>query len=225
MGSEKKPVGIIAALPREVSALVKGWERREIAKHVFMWTRGEVVVACAGMGSARVALACEAAMKAGPVQTLISAGLAGACDPALRVGDSIRASVIVDAKTGERFEAAGGEEGAVIVTGGSIASVREKARLREAYGAAAVDMEAAAVARIARAHGLEFCAVKAISDESGFAMDGFKQFASVDGQFCEGAFVLHAALRPWMWSDVMTLARNSGRAVRVLHEALRVDID
>ena len=43
-------IAIIAALPREVAALTKGWERRETAKHVFVWMRGEVVVACAGMG-------------------------------------------------------------------------------------------------------------------------------------------------------------------------------
>ena len=216
-------VGIIAALPRELSALVKGWERRESGRHVFVWMRGGAVAACAGMGVARAALACEAAMKAAPVTALVSAGLAGACDPALRVGDVVRASVVVDAKTGERFEAAGSD--AVVVTGAAIASVREKARLHDAYGAAAVEMEAAAVARIAHAHGLEFRAVKAISDEAGFTMDGLERFASSDGQFREGALALHAALRPWMWGEVMTLGRNSAKAVRSLNEALRAEID
>ena len=218
-------IAIIAALQRELSALVKGWERCEAARNIFVWTRGDAVAACAGMGAARVALACEAAMRAGEVKTLVSAGLAGACDPALRVGDVVHASVVVDAKTGERFEAGGAGSDAVVVTGAKIASVQEKARLRETYGAAAVEMEAAAVARIARAHGLEFRAVKAISDEANFAMEGLERFATSDGQFREGAFALHASLRPWTWGEVMTLGRNSAKAVRSLNEALRAEID
>jgi adenosylhomocysteine nucleosidase len=225
MTAETRATAIVAALPREVKALVKGWERREAAKHVWVWTRGDAVVACAGMGAARVALACEAAMKATQVTTLISAGLAGACDPSLRVGDVVRAALVIDAKTGERFEWAGSESGAVVVTGASIASAREKARLRQAYGAAAVEMEAAVVARIAQAHGIEFRAVKAISDEADFAMEGLERFATPDGQFREASFALHAAMRPWMWGKVMALGRNSAEAVRSLHEALRAEID
>jgi len=225
MSSEGTSVAIIAALPREVAALVKGWERRETAKNIFVWMRGNAVAVCAGMGTARAALACEAAMKVWPATTLVSAGLAGACDPNLRVGDVVRGAVVVDAKTGERFAAGGPSSSAVVVTGSAIASVSEKARLREAYDAAAVDMEAAAVVRIAQAHGLEFRAVKAISDEADFAMNGLERFATSDGQFREGAFALHAAVRPWMWGEVMALGRNSAKAVRALNEALRAEID
>jgi adenosylhomocysteine nucleosidase len=212
-------LAIIAALPREVSALVKGWERRETARNVLVWTRGDTVVACAGMGAARAALACEAAMQAGPVTRLISAGLAGGCDPALRVGDVVRAGLVVDSATGERFEAAG-ENGQMVVTGGGIAGVQEKARLRASYGASAVEMEAAAVARIARAHGLEFRAVKAISDEADFEMEELGRFATVDGQFRESAFAAYAAVRPWMWGQVIVLGRNGARATAALAEAL-----
>ena len=214
---------IIAALPREVRALVKGWERREAARHVLVWTNGSAVVACAGMGAMRAALACEAAMRATPVTALISAGLAGACDPALHVGDAVRAGVVIDSATGERFEGVKQEQ--ILVTGSRIAGVREKMRLRASYGAAAVDMEAAEVARIARAHGLEFCAIKAISDEADFEIDGLAQFATSNGQFREGAFALHAALRPWMWGKVVALGHNSGRAIGALNEALRAEID
>lgn len=217
-------IAIVAALPREVAALVKGWERRETSRHVLVWTRGDAAVASAGMGTTRAALACEAAMQAAPVTRLISAGLAGACDPALRVGDVVRAGLVIDSRTGERFDISGAP-GAVVVTGAVIANVSEKRRLREAYGAAAVDMEGAAVARVARAHGLEFRVLKAISDEAYFAMEGLERFATADGQFRQGAFALHAALRPWKWGQVMALGRNSGRAIRALTEALRAEID
>ncbi|HWB33634.1 MAG TPA: hypothetical protein VG714_10710 [Acidobacteriaceae bacterium] len=218
-------IAVIAALPREVAGLVKGWERREVARNVFVWRRGASIAACAGMGQGRAMLACEAAMTAAPMKRLISAGLAGACDPALRVGDVLRASVVIDARTGERLDAEGSVGGAVLVTGTGIATSREKRRLRESYGASAVDMEAAAVARIARAHRMEFRAVKAVSDEVECEMEGLERFATADGQFREGAFALHTALRPWMWSSVMALGRNSARAVRSLSEALRAEID
>lgn len=225
MSGKGNGVAIIAALPREVSALVKGWERREVARNVLVWTRGDAVVACAGMGAARVALACEAAMKMARVTRLISAGLAGACDPALRAGEIVRAAMVIDAKTGERFEAACGEANSIVVTGAGVAGMHEKARLREAYGAAAVEMEAAMVARIALAHGLEFRAVKAISDEVEFEMEEISRFAGADGQFRAGAFALHAALHPVMWGRLIGLARNGPRAVRALTEALRAEID
>jgi adenosylhomocysteine nucleosidase len=216
-------VGMIAALPREVSALVAGWKRRQCPGGVLVYTDGSAVVACAGMGAARAELAVNAAMAAMPVTTLLSVGLAGACDPALRVGEILRAGVVIDRRTGDRFEDERYKP--VLVTADTIASVREKERLRRLYDAAAVDMEAAAVARLAREHGLGFVAIKAISDEADFEVEGLSQFAIRDGQFREGAFALHAALRPSMWGKVIALGRNSSKALGALTNALRGELD
>lgn len=214
---------MIAALPREVSGLVKGWERRSIADGVVVYSNGDAVVACAGMGAARVALAVQAAMDVLPVTDLISVGLAGACDPKMRVGEIVRAGVVVDARTGERFEDAQFKQ--VLVSSDAIANAKEKARLHASYSAAAVDMEAASVARLAQAHGLGFHAIKAISDEAEFEMEGLARFSTAEGQFREAAFALHAALRPAMWSKVIVLGRNSSNAVDALTEALRGELD
>jgi adenosylhomocysteine nucleosidase len=216
-------VGIIAALPREVSTLVKGWEARELAVNIHVWTSGDAVVACAGMGAARAEIAVRAAMEAMPVTALLSVGLAGACDPALKVGEIVRAGVVIDGRTGERFE--GSASGRVLVTGDAIASVTEKARLRAMYQADAVDMEAATVARFARAHGLDYRAIKAISDETDFEVEGLSRFATAGGQFRAGAFALHAATRPAMWSRVIALGRNSSKALYALTETLRGELD
>ncbi len=216
-------IGIIAALPREVGELVKGWERRSIADGVVVYTKDDAVVACAGMGAARAALAVRAAMTTVPVTDLISVGLAGACDPKMRVVEIVRAGVVVDAKTGERFENL--QFSQVLVSTDGIASVREKARLYASYNAHAVDMEAATVARLAQAHGLGFRAIKAISDEADFEMAGLARFSTAEGQFRETAFVLHTALRPSMWSKVIAMGRNSSKAVRALTEALRGELD
>ena len=211
---------VIAALPREVNGLVRGWDRREVGAKVFVYRRGRNVVACAGMGSARVALAVQAALAEGGVTELISAGIAGACDPALKVGDVVRAGTVVDVRTGERF----GAGGDVIVTVPEIAGVSEKRRLSESYGAGAVEMEAAAVARLAQAHGLGFGAIKVISDESDFEMEGLGDFATAEGQFREAVFALHALVRPRSWAKLMALARNGNMALEVLTRVLAAEL-
>src|SRR5690242_7662945 len=95
--------GIIAALPREVAPLVKGWKCEKLPGNRTVYLRDNAVVACAGMGPAQVALAVSAARTLLPITELISVGLAGACDPALKIGDLVRPGVVIDRKTGERF--------------------------------------------------------------------------------------------------------------------------
>jgi adenosylhomocysteine nucleosidase len=215
---------IIAALPREIKPLVKGWQVHRLPGNVVAFTQGNAVVACAGMGADRATLAVRAAMSLKPVTMLVSVGLAGACKPALEAGNMVRAGVVVDARTGERTTA-GEEFREIVVTTDSIASVAEKARLRAAYYADAVDMEAATVARLARGHGLKFRAFKAISDASDFELEELGRFVTPDGQFREAAFAAYAALRPWLWSRLIRLARNSHAAVESLTAAVGLELD
>src|SRR5258708_19604646 len=102
------------------------------------------------MGAARAPLGVQAGMSFKPVTTLFSVGLAGACDPTLKVGDIVRAGTVVDTRSGERFSDPKFKD--VLVSSTSIASVKEKLRLHDSYGASAVDMEAASVARIPQPH-------------------------------------------------------------------------
>jgi hypothetical protein len=67
---------------------------------------------------------------------------------------------------------------------------------------------------------LRFTAVKAISDDATFAMPPTERFIANDGGFRSGAFAFHASVRPWLWSSVFRLARNSTRASRELCEYL-----
>jgi adenosylhomocysteine nucleosidase len=219
----KERPAIIAALPREVSALVKGWARQQIPGRVVVYSNGDAVVACAGMGAGRAALAVEAAMATMAVTSLISAGLAGACNSALRVGEIVRAGNIIDSRTGEKFSNSRFRQ--VLVTADAIASVREKARLHASYAAEAVDMEASSVARLAQAHGLEFEAIKAISDEADFELEELARFTTPDGRFRDMAFALHAAVRPAMWGKVIALGRNSTKALSALTAALEAELD
>ncbi len=222
---------IIVALPREAAALVRGWtqDRQHQPRGVHVWTRQDAVVVAAGMGASRAMLAVEAALATGPVRLLISAGLAGGCGPELPVGSVVEATEIVDVRTGERFQTAARSghqaQPLVLATGGDIASVREKARLLASYHAAAVDMEAATVARLAAAHRVTFRAIKGISDDFEFELPSLGRFTTHHGHFHTRRFALHTAVRPHTWARTVRLGRHSAEALRALTEALRLTLD
>jgi adenosylhomocysteine nucleosidase len=130
------------------------------------------------------------------------------------VGTVIQPAQVIDASDGSRVGVKGGK--GVLVSFGSVASPQQKGKLRESYGAQIVDMEAAAVARAAQARGLKFCAVKTISDEFDFGFPSTERFVDSSGSFRQGRFALYAALRPWLWWKVCTLAVNSNLASRCL---------
>lgn len=220
-------IAIIAALPREIAGLTRGTrpdsELRQRGIHLYR-IDGAVVVA-GGMGSSRVTLALDAALYIEGIEAVVSTGLAGACSPAIRAGEVVEATTVVDAMTGERFPCASSNAERVLVTTEAIAGVREKTRLRESYNAALVDMEAAAVARLALARGLQFRAIKGISDAHDFEMESMSRFADPHGHFRTGAFALHTALRPQNWGSAMRLGRESNRALTKLWAKLRTLID
>jgi adenosylhomocysteine nucleosidase len=175
------------------------------------------------MGAARATLAVQAAMAIKPVTTLLSVGLAGACDPSLKIGGIVHAGVVVDTQSGERYSNSQFKQVLVSVPG--IASIKEKRRLYESYRADAVDMEAATVARIARAHGLSFLAIKAISDDANFELQQLTRFSTQDGQFREAAFAAYFIAQPRLWSKLFHLAVNSKRAIQSLTAELESQLD
>ena len=170
-----------------------------------------------GHGGGRAAMAVEAA---GDVEILISTGLAGGCATGAEVGSVMEAGVVVDVGTGERF-AAGDGAGVTLASAHTIASVVEKARLAKTFGAAIVDMEAAAVARMAVARGAGFRAIKGVSDGWDFELSGLARFEGERGSFRTGAFAAYTAVRPWMWGKAIELGHGSAKALAELEVALR----
>ena len=180
------------------------------------------------MGGERAALAVEAALKLGPASELVSVGWAGACIHRLRVGDIVSPDVVVDVKTGERFfphkQRTQTEGLEILVTVPSPAGKLEKERIAVSYYACALDMEAAAVARLARARDLPFQAIKAISDAADTNIPEFSQFTTSSGQIREAALGFHVAVRPSLWKPVMTMARDSKLAAARLQAAINEHI-
>ena len=210
-------VAIVAALEREVWPLVKNWtiRRRKFDGREFkFFEKDATVLVCAGIGAVAARRAAEAAISLYEPHLLISAGFAGALDPALPVGHTLTPRYVIDAHDGSRIESGPGD--GVLVSFDEIADLEQKARLAKAYGAHAVDMEAAAVARSAEAHGVRFMACKAISDASDACLPPIARFVDGDGRFKAPGFLAYVIIRPWLWRHVIQLARNSSHAAEKL---------
>jgi hypothetical protein len=136
----------------------------------------------------------------------------------LQAGHTLTPRHVIDASDGSRVDAGRGE--GVLVTFETVADAEQKAKLATAFGAHAVDMEAAAVARSAEAHGVKFLACKVISDPHNSRLPPIMRFVRPDGSFDAPGFLIHVAVRPWLWRGVAQLARNSALAARTLCAAL-----
>jgi adenosylhomocysteine nucleosidase len=215
-------VAIVAALEREVRPLLKEWRvsQKEVGGRRFrFFEKDDFVLVCGGIGAEAARRAAEAVIAVYAPSVIYSAGFAGALDPALKVGEVVQPRRVVNASDGSSVNFDQGE--GILVSFGSVASPAQKASLRDSFGAQAVDMEAAAIARAAEARGAAFAVVKVISDEFDFSFPAMERFVDSNGQFLEKRFVWFTALQPWLWARVARLARNSNRASLALCECLR----
>ena len=215
-------VAIVVALEREVRPLIKDWrasEKESGGRRFRFFEKDGFVLVYGGIGAEAARRAAEAVIAIYAPALICSAGFAGALDPNLKVGDIVQPRHVVNAGDGSKVDLGSGE--GVLVSFGSVATPEQKAKLRDSFGATAVDMEAGAVARAAEARGVRFAVVKVISDEFDFAFPSTERFVDSNGQFLEMRFAWFAAVRPWLWPQVWRLARNSARASRALCDWLR----
>jgi adenosylhomocysteine nucleosidase len=224
-------IAIIAALEREIHPLVKSLPATTVhheGRDFTIYESAYAIAVCGGIGAEAARRAAEAIIVRYSPELLISAGLAGALVPELRAGETIFPSTVIDTQDGSRHQtvirdaALSGSSLArtVLASYPKIANVAQKQQLAKSYGAHAVDMEAAAVARAAQAHNLSFLAIKAISDESDFELPEMSRFIR-DGKFRTKRFILHVAVRPWLWLKMIRLARNTQLASHSLCAWLR----
>lgn len=215
-------VVLIAAMEREAAPLVRGWRRTTVtdsSRSFVVLENEEQVVVISGVGRKNAERAARAAVTRYAPGTLISIGLAGALIRSLKAGSVVTPNVVVDAADGSEYRCAfagGSIGGGILVTADAIASAEVKQKLVEQFHALVVDMEAAAVARVAREAQAGFRCVKAISDEADFVMPPLARFVGPDGRFQSGKFAAWTALRPWHWARIVALGRNSRRATRAL---------
>ncbi|MGA9668647.1 MAG: nucleoside phosphorylase [Terracidiphilus sp.] len=220
---------IIAAMAGELEPLVRGWlyERRD-GVELWRWkfARGQWVAACAGAGVNQATKAFAEVEKDGSVGLMISAGFAGALSDDFVPGKAYRASGVIDARTGERFPIEAESKGSLdwkgpwVVTSPRVADEAEKQRLAGAYGAGLVEMEAAALARLAAMRGISFRCVKGVSDGFRDQLPDFNRFIGENGQFRMAGFILYALIRPQYWPALVRMRENSREAAERMAESL-----
>lgn len=221
-----KRVLLIAALEGELEPLVRGWEAFE-ADGLRLWRRVagdlELVATASGAGQAAAARGFAAGESGGRVDAVYSLGWAGALKSDFLPGRAYHCSGVVDAATGERFESANLFGGPILwlATSRTVADAAEKRRLVAEFGAELVDMEAAAVARLAEERQIPFHCVKGVSDGVGDRLPDFNRFLAADGRMRLGALIVYALLHPLYWPALVRMGKNSSRAARAMAVELR----
>ncbi|MEM9446567.1 MAG: hypothetical protein AAGA18_14575 [Verrucomicrobiota bacterium] len=125
----------------------------------------QVVVAIVGVGPKIATLRTQKILKFYPFQYVILAGFAGALNENLERGHVLIASKYCQTDTYNYLKLIPNFDMAALVsTDKVVATAEDKAKLREKSGCQMVDMETESVAKVVEQHGIEFIAVRAISD-------------------------------------------------------------
>ncbi len=127
-------------------------------------------------------------------------------------------ATVIDASSGNRYECEHGS--GILVTADNVVGREEKPQMAERWKADLVDMEAAAVARLAAERGLPFRALKVVSDESGEALLDFHRFIDSNGGFRETAFAGYLALHPWLIPNAVRMGHASAQGSQAMAKAL-----
>jgi adenosylhomocysteine nucleosidase len=216
-------VAIIAAMPGELKPLVRGWPSSSRGNIHFWAQRNEEeewIAACAGAGQAAATRAFAAIEDGGPIDLVISYGWVGALSAGVASGSVHNVAGVIDARTGERFNCDAGAGSRWLITSPTVAGEAEKQRLAAAYTADLVDMEAAAIARLALMRSIPFYCFKGVSDGFHDKLPDFNRFIGSDGQFNLPGLILFAILRPWHWPSLIRMGENSRKASQGMCEAV-----
>lgn len=154
---------------------------------------------------------------------LLSFGLAGGLDPALKPGDLLVPMAVIEhgivAHTNEALsEKIGGWVGGTLFAAERIVvDPQAKRRLRATSGACAVDTESGAVARVAARHDIPFAVLRAICDNANRTLPPAALIAlDAKGAIGVGA-VLGSVLRhPGQIAGIVGVGRDAATARRAL---------
>jgi adenosylhomocysteine nucleosidase len=162
-------------------------------------------------------------------KALVSFGLAGGLDPALQPGALIVPSVVIASDEHHATDPAlsrmlgGTTQHHMLGADAIVASTDEKRRLRDRTGAAAVELESGAVARVATLRGIPFAVLRAICDP----VDGTLPPAAVAaldarGAICIWRVLTSIAAHPWQLPALFSLAADAAAARRSLLGRVRL---
>jgi adenosylhomocysteine nucleosidase len=184
---------------------------------------------------AQAAEAGARAATSGGSSLLVSFGLAGGLAPEAASGSVLVPATVVSAE-GEPLQA--DEQlsarlrtllcsevelidGDLLTVDRILLSPEDKALARQVYGAAACDMEAAPIARVARQRGASFAVIKVIADSAADRLpNDVEKFVDASGRSLLGP-VLAALLHPGEWRPFWSLLRSYREARRSMATVAR----
>jgi adenosylhomocysteine nucleosidase len=229
--AKEGPVLAVAAHAREFSGLLRhAGEASSMETTLSHASRARIngaewILAANGEGPRCAAEAMRWALATSLPRAVVSTGYCGALVLELQVGDIWAAEEVVG-ESGEKFKAreprteSAARRGAVLSIDRVASTAAEKARLADS-GAGVVEMEAVAVAAAAESRGLPFYCVRVVSDVAGKDLPiDFNLYRDINGRVNTRQVARSAAWRPWIWPDMIRLARNATRASKALGEYL-----
>lgn len=210
-----KRIGIIAALSGELKPLVRGWQKRGRNLWVGRVADCEATAVAEGIGTIAAERGAERMLSEFDAEALVSYGWAGALTCAVKPPTACAISEVVDASGGGHY-ATKCTRGYRLITLDRVAGPNEKRGLAEKYQSVLVDMEAAAVARIAYARNVPFYCFKGISDGYNDQLPDFSRFIDGAGQLRMAPLLAHAAAHPKYWPSMQRLGKNSRASATAL---------
>jgi adenosylhomocysteine nucleosidase len=223
-------VGVVAALAAEARALGSSMPRGGEPPLSELAQLGEgSLLALSGIGRAAAAAAAQALIDAG-VSALMTFGMAGGLDPALKCGSVVIPSELLSSD-GARYAASRAwreqvaaavsplcavSEGNLLTSSHAIETPADKAAAFRTTGAAAVDMESVAVAEIAAQHHLPFIAVRVIVDTAADMLPRAVVAASRAGRVQFARLIGGLILAPREIAALVRLAQRYRIAMRSL---------
>lgn len=186
-----------------------------------------------GVGEAAARQATRTLLASRRPSLIISWGTAGGLDPALKPGTLVVYSQVLDAIDGQCFKThAGISEGlvaalkplrAILAAGVSspiaVTTRLDKETLHKTHGCAVVDMESAAIARVAREAGIPFIAVRAVIDPARSNLPTSAMAGMSDPAHATRATLGVLARRPWELPALCRLAIWYRRSLHMLSSA------
>jgi adenosylhomocysteine nucleosidase len=243
MDNDMSVAGVVAALSFEARSLGATVRWADDLLVLADAPLGLALLKVSGMGRDRARRAALELVDAG-ADALLSWGTAGALDPALVGGSVLLATEVIspDEASGPRARFrtslpwrkrigsalathAPVFERALFTCSTPVATTQAKANLFLRTGAAAVDMESAAVAEVAASHGLPFMAIRVIVDT---AKDSLPEalvralHAELCGESRRSRLALPVLRAPAQWGQLARLAWRYRRAATALRNCARV---
>ncbi len=237
-----KPIGLVAAMPEEIRPLLRrsGEYRRERIGgfDLYRFSLGDRDAALieSGIGAARAAEAAGILIDTVSPGVVVSFGFAGAVLPGQAVGDIILAERLLYFREGRfaeqrgvspelaemlagvlREECSGNaflvHRGTLVTTGEIVAKRKLAGLLPAGTTTPAVEMETAAVARVAAGKGIPLVAVRAVSDGAEEELDfSIEEFTDSTMNISAWKVLRTLIAKPRILPQLFRLARNSGKA-------------